>query len=121
MTFRRGTYYGGGWRKGLRRNDCPGAAELLRRIGSRREVARAAGVSPRAVQAWATGRKTPSLVTVMAVIDYFFPLHDVLYRTLSGVVFCDGEASGTGTIGTPCGCGEYTLRAARGLPCHDYE
>lgn len=63
-----------GWTKGKRRNDSPDVAALVRGLGSVRAVAKAAGVSPRAVQFWRRGVKRPSLARLQLAIERLMPL-----------------------------------------------
>lgn len=105
----------GHWPKGRRRTGLDGCVPLLSRIGPLREIARAAGVSPRAVSHWLTDRKAPSVGLLWAIIDHFLPCgtgreSDVV----SGAV-----SETTLDAGSPLGVGEYTRRAAAGLPCRE--
>ncbi len=97
------------WPRGKRRTQGPDCAALIRALGSVRVVAVAAGVSPRAVQFWRRGVKIPGIDTVQRIIERLWPL------TAGGSIL-----SGVSTeAGMPCGVGEYTLRAAAGLPCYE--
>lgn len=103
------------WTKGKRRGGLDGCADLLSRIGPIREIARAAGVSPRAVSWWLTGPSAPSLEVLQRIIDHFLPSGSGrISETVSG-----GISETTLESNTPIGVGEYSRRAAAGKTVPD--
>ncbi len=96
------------WTKGKRRNDSPECAELIRGIGSVRSVAFAAKVSPRAVQFWRSGKKRPSMIQLMAVINHLLPAYGAESEVISG----SGLSEDYMSQGLPFGVGQYTLESS---------
>jgi len=104
----------GHWTRGKRRKGIDGCGPLLAGIGSIRAIARAAGVSPRAVSWWLTGKSAPSLEQLWAIIDRLLPRG----TGRESAVISGGIAATTLESGIACGVGQYTRRAAAGRPCH---
>jgi len=97
------------WPRGQRRHDTDAArfvAALCREF-SARELGRLCGVSDRTVRRWRNGTDWPTADVLTRLVDRLFPLSDG-----SGPVYSpDMAIDGWTRVG---GCGEYSVRAARG-------
>jgi len=95
------------WPSNRRRNDCPDAAEFIRRAGAARHIGRLLGVSDRTVRRWASGEDHPPLDQICRLVDLLWPLSTGSVPVYSSEMGIDGNTR----VG---GVGEYSLRAARG-------
>lgn len=87
---------------------------LVAEFGAR-EIARRCGVSDRAVRRWTNGEDCPRTIEpLQRLIDSIAP-QSAGWMPVSGA---ESLYSGNTRVG---GVGEYTIRAARGLPCYPVE
>ena len=102
------------WPRHTRRHtiDCTRFIRALLTEFSARELARCCGVSDRTVRRWAAGTDWPARVSLDRLVESICPRAGGSLPLYSPDMAIDGDTR----VG---GVGDYTRRAAQGLPCYE--